>query len=116
MYSILLFSYGTLQLPSVQQASFGRLLTGEADALVGFEKRMLEITDPDVLAKSGERFHPVVLNTGNPAHEVEGMVFEITAAELAAADAYEVDDYTRIEVTLRSGKRAWVYVGVDQAG
>ena len=32
----LLFSYGTLQLDSVQLASFGRLLEGEADALPGW--------------------------------------------------------------------------------
>jgi hypothetical protein len=30
--------------------------------------------------------------------------------ELAAADEYEVDDYRRITVSLRSGDRAWVYV------
>jgi hypothetical protein len=34
----------------------------------------------------------------------------ITAAELQAPDAYEVEDYTRIEVPLRSGGTAWVYV------
>jgi hypothetical protein len=32
----LLFSYGTLQQPDVQRATFGRLLRGEPDALVGF--------------------------------------------------------------------------------
>ncbi|WP_405940057.1 hypothetical protein OG338_28310 [Streptomyces sp. NBC_00726] len=29
---------------------------------------------------------------------------------LAAADAYEVGGYARVEVTLRSGTRAWVYL------
>ena len=43
------------------------------------------------------------------AEEVTGMVFEITAQELAAADRYEVAEYTRVEVTLKSGVRAWVY-------
>jgi hypothetical protein len=38
------------------------------------------------------------------------MVFEITAAELAAADRYEVADYKRVEVVLCSGLKAWVYV------
>ena len=42
--------------------------------------------------------------------EVAGKVFQITAAELAAADAYEVSDYKRIEVALKSGISAWVYV------
>lgn len=29
---------------------------------------------------------------------------------LEAADEYEVDDYRRVEVPLRSGRSAWVYV------
>jgi hypothetical protein len=37
-------------------------------------------------------------------------VFRITPEELAAADRYEVSDYKRIEVTLKSGLVAWVYV------
>lgn len=105
-----LFSYGTLQLESVQRAQFGRLLEGAPDALVGFRREMVEITDPDVLAKSGERFHPIVRRSGDAADRVAGMVFSITPEELAAADAYEVDDYERVEAELASGLRAWVYV------
>lgn len=105
-----LFSYGTLQLESVQRAQFGRVLEGEADALVGFRQDMVEITDPDVLAKSGAQFHPIVRQSDDAANRVAGMVFAITPAELAAADAYEVDDYARVETTLASGMRAWVYV------
>jgi hypothetical protein len=105
-----LFSYGTLQLPDVQRATFGRLLHGAPDALVSFKRTMVEITDPDVLAKSGERFHPIVTRSGNPDDRVEGAVFAITAEELAAADAYEVSDYERVEAQLTSGLRAWVYV------
>jgi hypothetical protein len=37
-------------------------------------------------------------------------VFTISATELAAADEYEVDDYTRVAVPLWSGRQAWVYV------
>ena len=33
-----------------------------------------------------------------------------TDEELAAADAYEVSDYRRMEVTLASGRSAFVYV------
>jgi gamma-glutamylcyclotransferase (GGCT)/AIG2-like uncharacterized protein YtfP len=107
---LLLFSYGTLQLASVQQARFGRLLTGRADALPGYARTLVEITDPQVLATSGERFHPIVAPSGNPDDAVEGKVFQVTPTELAAADAYEVDDYVRVELTLRSGVVAWVYV------
>jgi len=108
--NVLLFSYGTLQLESVQLSSFGRLLNGHRDAMPGFRKDMLEIKDPEVVRKSGEAFHPVVMPSDDMSDEVEGMVFEITASELAAADRYEVSDYKRIEVSLTSGKRAWVYV------
>ena len=48
--------------------------------------------------------------TDDLGEKVDGMVFEITAAELAAADRYEVADYKRVKVVLCSGLRAWVYV------
>jgi hypothetical protein len=105
-----LFSYGTLQLDSVQLSSFGRLLVGTKDAIPGFSRSMVEITDPDVIRTSGSNFHPIVGPSENPADEVEGTVFHITEEELAAADAYEVSDYKRIEVRLKSGIKAWVYV------
>ena len=108
--TVRLFSYGTLQKESVQLASFGRLLEGRDDAMPGFRADVLEITDPDVLATSGERFHPIVSPSDDPADEVPGKVFLITESELRAADRYEVADYKRIEVTLKSGTNAWVYV------
>jgi gamma-glutamylcyclotransferase (GGCT)/AIG2-like uncharacterized protein YtfP len=104
-----LFSYGTLQQNGVQMSSFGRLLKGAPDALPGWKSEMVEITDPDVLAKSGMRFHPIVV-PGSASDEVAGMVFEITEDELASADRYEVADYKRIAVRLKSGTEAWVYV------
>ncbi|MGZ5921537.1 MAG: gamma-glutamylcyclotransferase family protein [Rhizomicrobium sp.] len=104
-----LFSYGTLQQDGVQLSSFGRLLQGRADALPGWKREMVEITDPDVLAKSGMRFHPIIV-PGGACDEVTGMVFEITEDELASADRYEVADYKRIAVRLKSGTEAWVYV------
>jgi hypothetical protein len=106
----LLFSYGTLQLPEVQMAQFKRLLDGQDDAMPGFAQTMVEITDSEVLRKSGQRFHPIVSQTGNASDRVAGKVFAVTAAELAAADAYEVADYKRVLVRLASGRDAWVYV------
>jgi hypothetical protein len=105
-----LFSYGTLQQESVQVSTFGRLLEGTPDALVGYMISMVEITDPEVLRTSGARFHPIVRHSGDPADETPGMVFEITEAELAAADTYEVSDYVRVTAPLKSGTSAWVYV------
>jgi hypothetical protein len=108
--TILLFSYGTLQQENVQLSSFGRVLAGTPDAMPGWRQGEIEITDPEVIRTSGKRFHPIVEPSGDPADEVSGTVFRITAAELAAADAYEVSDYKRILVRLKSGSEAWVYV------
>jgi gamma-glutamylcyclotransferase (GGCT)/AIG2-like uncharacterized protein YtfP len=108
--TISLFSYGTLQLDSVQMVSFGRLLQGQNDAMPRYRKDVVEITDPEVIRASGERFHPIVVPSEDPSDLVEGTVFRITPEELAAADRYEVSAYKRIEVTLRSGLVAWVYV------
>ena len=38
------------------------------------------------------------------------MVYLLTPEELEASDAYETNAYTRAEVTLESGRRAFVYV------
>ncbi len=108
--SVHLFSYGTLRQAQVQMASFGRLPEGWEDALPGYRLGRLEITDPDVLAKSQARFHPIAEPSPDLDDEVAGTVFQITPAELAAADAYEVADYRRVRLRLKSGLNAWVYV------
>ena len=105
-----LFSYGTLQTLAVQEEVFGTALDGEPDALVGFSLAMVEITDPEVLALSGERFHPIVSQTHDPSDRVSGTVFAMTDEQLRRADAYEVDDYERTKVSLASGRTAWLYV------
>ena len=106
----LLFSYGTLQQAGVQLATFGRLLEGSADALVGFAQSMAKIEDQEVVATSGKTHHPIVKFSGNGEDRVEGSVFEVTDSELEHADAYEVDAYKRVLARLASGKQAWVYV------
>lgn len=108
--TVLLFSYGTLQTKAVQIANFGRELTGRADAIPGYAVTMVAISDPEVVRLSGESHHPIVAPSSDPTDEVAGMVFEITPEELAAADEYEVADYKRVSVRLRSGVDAWVYV------
>lgn len=105
-----LFSYGTLQLPAVQQATFGRLLDGVADRLPGFSLSLLEITDPQVIATSGKTHHPIIGFTGEPTDQVEGVALLVTEQELQQADSYEVADYQRQLLELVSGRKAWVYV------
>jgi gamma-glutamylcyclotransferase (GGCT)/AIG2-like uncharacterized protein YtfP len=112
---VALFSYGTLQQPNVQLATFGRLLDGEPDVLVGYSLAPLAITDPNVIATSGSAVHTIARYSGDPEHRIEGVVFAITPAEIEAADAYEVDAYARREVRLESGRTAFVYVGPDAA-
>ena len=104
-----LFSYGTLQLAVVQEANFGRALPMNLDVLPGFCVDYVTIIDPDVVDTSGSDQHPILRRSSNVADVVDGLVLELTSDELRAADAYEVDDYRRIEVTLASGRRAWVY-------
>ncbi|HEY2465927.1 MAG TPA: gamma-glutamylcyclotransferase family protein [Steroidobacteraceae bacterium] len=106
---ILLFSYGTLQDKAVQLANFGRLLSGRPDSLPGYTLLPIEIADAAVVALSGKSQH-MIAKRSNDDDEVTGMVFEITAEELAAADRYEVSEYTRVLVTLKSGVNSWVYV------
>ena len=108
--SILLFSYGTLLHAGVQMTTFGRYLEGSPDALPGYRRSMVEITDPLVIAASGADHHPIVSASDNLADEVQGAAFLITEAELMAADAYEVSDYRRVAVRLKSGREAWVYI------
>jgi hypothetical protein len=107
---VLLFSYGTLQDKAVQVANFGRELAGRPDSILGYTQTLVAIKDTEVLAASRRSHHPIVQASLNPDDEVSGTVFEITLDELAAADAYEVSDYKRVLVTLKSGVRAWAFV------
>ena len=112
----LIFSYGTLQQSEVQLSTFGRLLTGQRDELVGFEPSRVLIEDPHHAAATGRTHHDNVTFNGRDDSRVSGTVFEITHSELEAADRYEQRAaYTRISTTLGSGTRAWVYVDARSA-
>jgi hypothetical protein len=64
----------------------------------------------EVVRTSGKTHHPIVAFTGKRQDCAPGTVFEITDAELAHADAYEVVAYVRVKPPLASGLEAWVYV------
>jgi hypothetical protein len=107
----LLFSYGTLQEEPVQRATFGRRLDGQRDALPGFESTQVPIEDPQAVAESGRTHYDNVRYNGRADSHVTGTVFEVTDAELAAADEYEAPAaYERISAMLASGKHAWLYL------
>ena len=107
-----LFSYGTLQSEPVQLATFGRKLMGEPDTLPGFRQTRLEIQDTSLFV-SGTKYHLNVEFTGRDTDFVVGTMFKVTRKELEQADIYEIAaDYKRVGVQLKSGTRAWVYLGV----
>jgi GNAT superfamily N-acetyltransferase/gamma-glutamylcyclotransferase (GGCT)/AIG2-like uncharacterized protein YtfP len=112
----LLFSYGTLQEENVQLCTFGRLLHGQKDELVGFKQSFVKIRDPHLVTSTGKAHHANAAFNGRDDSRVSGTVFEITDAELTAADQYEqLADYQRIAATLASGKQVWVYVDARNA-
>lgn len=112
-YTENLFSYGTLRYENVQLTTFGRKLAGQEDSLPGYYLKNVKITDPDVIAKSGEDIHSIIYFSGNPHDQVPGTVFKVSQEELKQADMYEVADYKRISVKLLSGRPAWVYVSIN---
>lgn len=73
---------------------------GEADRLVGFRKDLIHL---------GSGVYPIIRPEAGGV--VEGMVIEVTAAELKLIDRYEGPVYRRVQVTLVSGQEAWVYEG-----
>ena len=106
----LLFSYGTLQQESVQLRTFGRLLRGSQDELVGFELAQVVVEDSSFVAASGTAVHRNVVFTGKHAGRVAGTVFEVSDEELSLCDEYERPaNYRRVLAKLASGKEAWVY-------
>jgi gamma-glutamylcyclotransferase (GGCT)/AIG2-like uncharacterized protein YtfP len=104
-----LFSYGTLQQDNVQLKLFGRLLYGTKDILKGYRISTIEIMDEAFLSKGEEKIQSTVIASTNDNDRIEGTVFLISEKELFLADNYEPENYTRMEVMLASGKKAWVY-------
>ena len=111
----LLFSYGTLQQAAVQLSTFGRLLQGQPDELLGFEQSLVEIHDPDFVATSGKAHHAIVKFNGKDDSRVRGTALELTEGELASADDYEPAGYVRVPAMLASGRQAWVYADASHA-
>lgn len=87
-----LFACGDFQEAAVQERVFGHRLSGKPDALVGCRRE------------------PFVQPVTDANERVEGMVFRVTDADLAAADTYEPPNYRRSRVKTASGVLAWVYL------
>jgi gamma-glutamylcyclotransferase (GGCT)/AIG2-like uncharacterized protein YtfP len=112
-----LFSYGSLQESDVQLATFGRLLSGQRDELLGAEASTVKIENPEIVAALGRTHHANVTLASETDTRVPGTVFEISDSELKRVDAYETAySYRRVLGRLASGKEAWVYVYADACG
>ena len=108
--TVKLFSYGTLQLESVQLSQFGRKLTGKRDVLPCFRLETIMIANPEVVQTSGLAEHFIAVHSGTITDTIAGVVYDISESELLHADAYEVPEYKRVKARLESGTEAWVYV------
>ena len=97
-----IFSYGSLQKSSVQQAVFGKKLKGFSDNLTGFR----------ISKQKAYGSYPILVEIGNKADKISGVAYEIEDSQMELADAYEGPEYQRISVGLESGKKAWLYVGL----
>lgn len=111
----LLFSYGSLRDEGVQLSAFGRRLYGSSDSIVGCEPSLVLIEDADLAAELGKTHHNNLRFNGSAASRVEGMVFDVTDAELEDVDRYEATfAYARVLAPLASGRDAWVYLHMDE--
>lgn len=95
-----IFTYGTLQDEAVQRYVFRRVLSGGEDVLPSYT-----ISDKKMYGR-----YLVLEPTGKQKNEVAGRVYALSGTELLKADVYEGPAYKRIAVSLKSGRRAWVYV------
>ena len=112
----LLFAYGTLQQASVQESVFGRRLRGIPDELIGFDRSLVDVSDPRFATGGPESLYPIVRWSGGAEARVGGTVYELSDADLASADCYEPPPYQRIQAVLASGKEAWVYADSREKG
>jgi gamma-glutamylcyclotransferase (GGCT)/AIG2-like uncharacterized protein YtfP len=107
----LIFSYGSLQQEVVQLANYGRVLRGDPDELIGWVLTKIDVPKWHKAAAAGVSHYANVELVPGSGGRVPGTVYDITDAELAAADAYERDaEYGRVFTVLASGRSAWVYV------
>ncbi|WP_431242595.1 gamma-glutamylcyclotransferase family protein [Flavobacterium sp. P21] len=100
-----LFSYGTLRSKQIQMQVFNKVLTGTADQLLGYKLKSLQIEE-----EFGMADYVVAVASENASEIIHGVVYNVTATDLAKVDLFESNAYRRIQVTLKSGTVAWVYM------
>ena len=95
----LLFVYGTLKSPKIQKQILGKIYKSKKDTLIGFTADSVEIENKSYLAL-----------IPNPQMETEGEVIEVQETDLKKLDKYETNAYERVEITLKSGTKSYVYI------
>jgi gamma-glutamylcyclotransferase (GGCT)/AIG2-like uncharacterized protein YtfP len=100
-----LFSYGTLRSKQIQMQLFNKILTGTPDQLLGYKLKSLQIEE-----EFGMADYVVAVPSQDSSDPIHGVVFNISPSDLAKVDIFESNAYKRVEVTLKSGTSAWIYI------
>ncbi len=100
-----IFSYGTLQSKEIQMQVFNKLLVGTSDDIMGYKLKDLKIEE-----EFGMTDYFVAIPSENPNDSINGIAFAVSNIDLAKADLFESNSYKRVQITLHSGKIAWIYV------
>lgn len=100
-----LFSYGTLQSKEIQMQVFNKILTGTPDQLTGYKLKDLKIEE-----EFGMTDYFVAMPSENIADSIKGIVYTISGKDLAKADLFESNAYKRVQIKLKSGVTAWIYI------
>lgn len=100
----LLFSYGTLRSKQIQMQIFNKVLSGTQDQLLGYKLKSLQIEE-----EFGMADYVVAIASETTTDIIHGVAFTVTNADLLKVDQFESNSYRRVQVTLKSGKVAWVY-------
>ena len=100
-----LFSYGTLRSKQIQMQLFRKILTGSPDQLLGHKLKSLQIEE-----EFGMADYVVAVPTVDSSDPIHGIAYNISASDLAKVDVFESNAYKRVQVELKSGAIAWVYI------
>ena len=100
-----LFSYGTLRSKQIQMELFNKVLTGTKDQLLNHKLKSLQIEE-----EFGMADYVVAVPTEDTTDPIHGIVYNISPSDLAKIDIFESNAYKRVEVTLKSGIVAWIYI------
>ena len=100
-----IFSYGTLRSKEIQMKVLNKILTGTPDQIIGYKIKDLQIEE-----EFGMEDYFVATPSENPSDTIDGIVFNVTNADLAKADLFESNAYKRTLITLKSGITAWIYL------